>query len=123
MICAEAVPSIKALSIARPDTPKTSLTTLASLMLAVSRSFRSRFRSAAWLSTSFRGERKGSRNPRGGGGGRHEALRDQAMPDQIGNPFGVLHIGLAARHVADVPGVADDELKTPFKHGIDGLPV
>src|SRR3954469_16385387 len=49
-----AVPSIRALSIARPDTPKTSLTTLASLMLAVSRSFRSRFRSAAWLSTSFR---------------------------------------------------------------------
>ena len=45
------------------------------------------------------------------------------MPDQIGNPFGVLHIRLAARHVADVPGVADDELETPFEHGIDGLPV
>ena len=41
-------------SIARPDTPKTSLATLASLMLAVSSSFRSRLRSAAWLSTSLR---------------------------------------------------------------------
>src|SRR5208337_1972739 len=51
---AEASPSISARSIARPDTPKTSEATLASLMLAVSRSFSSRLRSAAWLSTSLR---------------------------------------------------------------------
>ena len=38
----------------RPDTPKTSEATLASLILAVSRSLRSRLRSAAWLSTSLR---------------------------------------------------------------------
>jgi hypothetical protein len=36
------------------ETPKTSEATLASLMLAVSRSFRSRLRSAAWLSVSLR---------------------------------------------------------------------
>ena len=46
--------AISSLSIARPETPKTSEATLASLMLAVSRSFRSRLRSAAWLSTSLR---------------------------------------------------------------------
>ena len=49
-----ASPSISARSIARPDTPKTSEATLASLMLAVSKSFRSRLRSAAWLSTTLR---------------------------------------------------------------------
>jgi len=40
--------------------------------------------------------------------GRHEALGDQAVSHQIGDPLGILHIGLAPRHVADVPGVADD---------------
>ena len=53
----------------------------------------------------------------------HEALGDQAMPDQIGNPFGILHVGFAPGDVTDVPSVADDEFKTPFQHGIDGLPV
>jgi hypothetical protein len=37
-----------------PETPKTSLATLESLMFAVSRSFKRRFRSAVRLSTSFR---------------------------------------------------------------------
>ena len=50
-----AVPSIRAFNMSLPETRKTSLATLASLMLAVSRSFRSRLlRSAAWLSTSLR---------------------------------------------------------------------
>ena len=66
---AEASPSISARSIVRPDTPKTSLATLASLMLAVSRSFRSRLRSAAWLSTSSRRQRSSSRSSRSGRGG------------------------------------------------------
>ena len=54
---------------------------------------------------------------------RHEALGDQAVADQIGDPLGILHIGLATRHVADVPGVADDEVEMPFQHGIDRAPV
>jgi hypothetical protein len=54
---------------------------------------------------------------------RDEALGDQPMADQIGDPLSVLHIGLATRHVTDMPGVADDEVETPFQHGIDRAPV
>ena len=54
---------------------------------------------------------------------RDEALGDQPMADQIGDPLGVLHIGLATRHVTDMPGVADDEVEMPFQHGIDRAPV
>jgi len=46
-----AFPSMSARSINRPDIPKTSVATLANLMLAVSSSFSRRLRSAAWLST------------------------------------------------------------------------
>ena len=45
------------------------------------------------------------------------------MADQIGDPLGILHIGLATRHVTDMPGVADDEVETPFQHSIDRAPV
>jgi hypothetical protein len=40
-------PAISVLSIARPDTPSTLVTTLPSLMFAVSRTFRTRFASRA----------------------------------------------------------------------------
>jgi hypothetical protein len=30
----------------------------------------------------------------------------------------ILHIGLAPRHVADVPGVADDQLEMSLKDGV-----
>jgi hypothetical protein len=55
--------------------------------------------------------------------GRHEALGDQAVPHQIGDPLGILHTGLAPRHVADVPGVPDDQLEKPLKDGVDRAPV
>ena len=55
--------------------------------------------------------------------GRHEALRDQPVPDQIGDPLGILHVRLAPRHVADVPSVADDQVEMSFQHGIDWPPV
>jgi hypothetical protein len=32
------------------------------------------------------------------------------MADQIGDPLGVLHIGLATRRVTDLPGVADEDI-------------
>ena len=54
---------------------------------------------------------------------RNEALGNQPMADQIGDPLGILHIGLATRHVTDMPGVADDEVEMPFQHGIDRAPV
>jgi hypothetical protein len=46
---------------------------------------------------------------------RDEALGDQAVPDQIGDPHGILHIALAAGHIADVAGVADDQIEMPFQ--------
>src|SRR5271157_2048465 len=55
--------------------------------------------------------------------GRHKAPGDQAVPNQVGDPLGVLHIGLAPRHVADVPGVADDQFEMPLQDGIDRAPV
>lgn len=45
------------------------------------------------------------------------------MADQIGDPLGILHVGLAAGHVADVPRIADDQVKMPLQHGIDRAPV
>jgi hypothetical protein len=35
---------------------------------------------------------------------------EQPMADQIGDPLGVLHIGLATRRVTDLPGVADEDI-------------
>ena len=52
--------------------------------------------------------------------GRHEALGD--LSHQIGDPLGILHIGLAPRHVADVPGVADDQFEMPLQDGMTGRP-
>jgi hypothetical protein len=53
----------------RPEAPKTSLTTLANLMLAVSSTFSRRLRSADRLSTSLRRYRVKSRSSRMGLGG------------------------------------------------------
>ena len=55
-------------------------------------------------------------------GRRHEAAGDQAVADQLGDPLGVLHVGLAAGHVLDVVGVADDQADVAFQHGIHRLP-
>jgi hypothetical protein len=79
-------------------------------------------RSAAWLSTSLAAiAQQIAQIPQRPG--RHEAFGDQAVPHQIGDPFGILHIGLAPRHVADVPGVADDQLEMSLKDGVDRAPV
>ena len=39
---------------------------------------------------------------------------------QIGDPLEILRIGLAPGHVADVPGVADDQFEMPLQDGIAG---
>jgi len=54
---------------------------------------------------------------------RHEALRDQAVPQQVGNPLAVLHVGLATGHVLDVVRIADDDLEVVLEHSMDRLPV
>jgi hypothetical protein len=46
--------------------------------------------------------------------GRNKAFRDQAVTHQIGDPLGILHVRLAAGHVPDVPGIADDQLEMPL---------
>ena len=45
----------------------------------------------------------------------HEARANQAMREQIGNPPGITHIGLAPRHVADVLSVGKHQLEVPFE--------
>jgi hypothetical protein len=53
----------------------------------------------------------------------HEAGAHQPVPDQVGDPLGVLHVRLAARHRLDVVRIADDQLEVPLQGGVDGLPV
>jgi len=53
----------------------------------------------------------------------HEALGDQAVAHQLRDPLRILHVGLAAGHVLDVMGVADDQVDVAFQHGVDRLPV
>ena len=54
---------------------------------------------------------------------RHEALADQPVADQLRNPLRIFHVGLAARHVLDVVGVADGQVEVALQHGVDRLPV
>jgi hypothetical protein len=53
---------------------------------------------------------------------RHEARPDQAVAQQLAQPLGILDVGLAPRHVADVLGVADNDLDVPFQNRVDRLP-
>ena len=55
--------------------------------------------------------------------GRHKALCNEAVTDQIGNPFSVLHVRLAAWHIPDVASVAHNQLEGTFQNGIDRPPV
>jgi hypothetical protein len=54
--------------------------------------------------------------------GRHEARADQTMPDQLGDPGRVGHIGLAAGHVLEVLGVQQPALDVVFQQVLDRLP-
>jgi hypothetical protein len=54
---------------------------------------------------------------------RHEAFGDQAMADQIGDPLCILHIGLAAGHVADVQRIDDDQVELSLQYSIGRPPV
>ena len=55
--------------------------------------------------------------------GRNEATTDQAMGEQIGDPGGVVDVGLAPRNVPNVLGVCEHELETAIEHMPDRLPV
>src|SRR5437667_335711 len=47
----------------------------------------------------------------------------EAVGEEVGDPGGVVDVGLAPRDVADVHGVGEDELKAALEHVPDGLPV
>jgi len=55
--------------------------------------------------------------------GRHEAAAQQPGLHQLTQPLRVGHVGLAARHVLDVPGVAQRQLEVLFEDVPDGLPI
>jgi hypothetical protein len=54
---------------------------------------------------------------------RHETRADQAVSQQFGDPGRVVHVALAARHVANVRGVGQDQREPAMKNVPDGLPV
>jgi len=45
------------------------------------------------------------------------------MPEQVGDPVGVVDVGLAAGDGLDVAGVHHQQLKRAFQDVVDGLPV
>jgi hypothetical protein len=55
-------------------------------------------------------------------GRRDEAAADQPVGEQVGDPHGIVHVGLATRHVADVLGVLEHELEIGFQRVPDRLP-
>jgi hypothetical protein len=55
--------------------------------------------------------------------GRDERRPDQAVLDELADPFGVGHVGLSSRHVAQVPGVEDPALGGFFEHVEHRLPI
>jgi hypothetical protein len=54
----------------------------------------------------------------------HEAGPDQSMGHQVGQPHGVVHIGLASRHVLDMGRVGKNQLELAVGENVpDRLPV
>src|SRR6266849_5568572 len=45
------------------------------------------------------------------------------MAEQVGDPFAVLHVGLATRHVSNVMGVADNNLEGTLENCMNRFPV
>lgn len=54
--------------------------------------------------------------------GRNEAGVEQAMPQQIGYPFTLLHVGFAPRERLDVLGVDQKQGMTLFQNVVDRMP-
>ena len=52
-----------------------------------------------------------------------EAGLEQAVAQQIGDPFGILDVRLATGHGFDVLGVGEQHLKLALEQVIGGLPV
>src|SRR5215218_5513424 len=107
--CGSDSPSQRARSIAFPEAPSGRLATEASLMLASSSTFCSRLasrpRPGQRLAIAGRVAQLADRLRR------HEARPQQAVLEQLAEPLGVLHVGLAPGHVLDVLGVDEQQLE------------
>ncbi len=53
---------------------------------------------------------------------RHEARPDQAVAQELGDPLGIAHVGLAARDRLDVAGVGHEEREAALEHVVYGFP-
>ena len=107
-------------NMARPETPSTSATTFASLMLAVSSSLCTRL--AAWTRSRMRLFRCRV-SAHVADRWRRDEASDESMREQVRDPLAVLHIGLPARHGLHVVRIDQDYLKAPFKEVEDRFPV
>jgi hypothetical protein len=56
------------------------------------------------------------------GSRRHKAALNQSMRQQIGDPGRVVHVALAARNIANVHRVGQDQREVAFQHVPHGLP-
>ena len=56
-------------------------------------------------------------------GRRHEAGTNQPVRQQVRDPGSVVHLALASRHVMDMRGVGQHQLKVGFQHMPYRLPV
>jgi hypothetical protein len=116
-------PAIKASMMRRPLRPRMSVTTESSLMLASSSVFWMRW---MWLAAFAHHLLAGAQQVAHllGRFVGHEAGPDQPMRHQIGQPCGVVDVGLAARHVLDVGRVGQDQLELAVGQNVpDRLPV
>jgi hypothetical protein len=103
---------MRALSMARPETPSTLEATESNLMPASSRVFLDPLAlGVVGLDEPFAIAGEIPQLPNGRRG--HEAAPQQAVFKQVGQPLGVGDVGLAARQDLDVVGVDQLELEAP----------
>src|SRR3954470_13891535 len=115
-------PAIRASIILRPVGPMMSEISESSLMLASSSVFCSLWTWLLFSRTSCLRVRSRPQHLRLGIW--HEAAADQAMGQEIGQPGRIIDVGFAARHVLDVPGVRQHQLKISVTEDMpDWLPV
>jgi hypothetical protein len=104
-----------------PLLPHTSDTTLVSLIVAVSKTLCSRLIcSRVLIDQAFAIAHQVPQHPYRFG--RDETGADQAMPQQISNPFAIAYIGFATGQGLDLMGIGQQQLKLVFQHSVDRPP-
>ena len=115
-------PAAKARSMARPDTPRMSLTTLRQLDIGALQELMNPIRrrhAIAKQALAVPCQIAQCANP----GRRNETRANQAMRQEIGQPLAVAHIGLPPRHGLDVMRVGEHDGQIAFEQIEDRLPV